>query len=154
MPPSLTDLLALDRIGVGVHAADKTDLIEQALQRVQGHPAVLDAEALREAVWARERTLSTGVGLGLALPHARTAAVAETVCALLTTAHPVPYEAHDGKPVSLVFLLAGPEGERGAHVRLLGRISRLLSDAAFRQQLLDAPDATAALALIEAAERE
>ena len=98
--------------------------------------------------------MSTGVGMGLALPHARSAAVNDTVAAFATTANGVPFSAHDGQPVSMIFLLVGPEGERSRHIRLLGRISRLMNRDAFRQRLLDATTPDEALTLFRDAEAE
>ena len=102
--------------------------------------------------FGREALMSTGVGKGLALPHARTAAVRETVAAFAVTAEPVDYHALDGQAVRLVFLLCGPEGERGSHITLLSRVSRLMNDDAFRARLQDAPDAATVLAAFREAE--
>ena len=71
----LKDLLHIDNIAVGVSAADKADLINQIANLVSGHPDVLNPEEVIEAVLERESVMSTGVGKGLALPHAKTTAV-------------------------------------------------------------------------------
>jgi len=78
--------------------------------------------------------------------------VTETVAALAITREPVPFDAHDGEPVRLLFLLVGPEQARGRHIRLLGRISRLMNQDSFRQRLLAATSSDEALALFRDAD--
>ncbi|MFN3596783.1 MAG: PTS sugar transporter subunit IIA [Rubricoccaceae bacterium] len=149
---SLASVLAPARVRVGLHAADKDDLLRAMVALVDDAPAVRDAARLLEDVRARETLMSTGVGHGLALPHARTPAVVETVAAFATLAEPVAYDALDGEPVRLVLLLAGPEADRRDHVRLLGRVSRLLASADMLAALAAAPDADAVYALFREAE--
>ena len=151
---SVTDLLAPDRVRVGLAVEGKEEAIEAVVGLLQGARAVRDLGRVRDAVLAREAVMSTGVGKGLALPHARTDAVTDTVAALVTTDRPVAYHALDGQPVRLVFLLVGPEEERSQHVRLLSRISRLMNRDAFRQRLLQAPDAAAVLAAFREGEAQ
>lgn len=149
---ALSDLLAPDRIRVRLAASTKPEILGQMAALVASAPAVLDARQLAADVEAREAEMSTGVGGGLALPHARTPAVEQTVAAFATLAAPVDYDALDGAPVRLVLLLAGPEGDRARHVRLLGRVSLVLSDAAVRDRLLAAGSPEDVLAVIREAE--
>jgi mannitol/fructose-specific phosphotransferase system IIA component (Ntr-type) len=151
-PPTLSDLLAPDRVRVRLPAATKGEVLDQMVALVAAAPAVRDADQLGADVRAREAEMSTGVGAGLALPHARTPAVARTVAAFATLAGPVDYDALDGAPVQLVLLLAGPEGDRAAHVRLLGRVSLLLADEAVRARLLAADAPAGVLGAIREAE--
>ena len=138
--PSLTlsSLLVPERVRVGLPVETKEEVIDALVALAATSPGVADAAHLREAVGERERRMSTGVGQGLALPHARTSAVTETVAAFATLARPVPYGSLDGEPVRLVLLLAGPEGERGRHVRILSRVSLVMSDDGVRQRLVEA----------------
>lgn len=138
MAAPLTSLLHPDRIRVGFRAVSKTDLLRQVVDLVASAEGVEDPVRVLRAVQAREAQLSTGVGQGLAFPHARTSAVQDTVAAFVTLAAPVEFEALDGAPVRLVLLLAGPEGDRGAHVRLLSRVSRVLAQHQTREALLAA----------------
>lgn len=136
--PRLTDLLAPDRVGVRIPVENRAEAVDAAVALVAGCPAVLDPARLAADVAAREAAMSTGVGQGLALPHARTPAVTATVATLCTLATPVDWSAHDGAPVDLVLLFAGPEGERAGHVHLLAHVSLVLSDAAVRRRLAEA----------------
>ncbi|MDX1419177.1 MAG: PTS sugar transporter subunit IIA [Rubricoccaceae bacterium] len=151
---SVASLLAPERVRVGLPVTDKDGAIEAVVALLDGAPAVRDLGRVREAVLAREAVMSTGVGKGLALPHARTDAVSNTVAAFAVTSEPVSYGALDGQPVRLVFLLVGPEDERSTHVRLLSRISRLMNRDAFRDRLLQAADADAVLAAFREGEED
>jgi PTS system fructose-specific IIA component len=151
---SISDLLSPETVRVGMPGTEKDEVINAVVDLLDGHPAVEDLEAVRHDVFEREAQMSTGVGLGLALPHARTTAVTETVAALAITKEPVPFEAHDGEPVRLLFLLVGPEQARGRHIRLLGRVSRLMNHDPFRRQLLAATTTDEALALFRDADAE
>lgn len=149
---SLADLLASDRVGVCLEAADKADVLDRLLALVATAEAVVDPDRLGADVRAREAQMSTGVGQGLALPHARTSAVSETVAAFATIDPPVDFDSLDGEPVRLAFLLAGPEADRARHLRLLSRVSRLMSDPALRQRLYDASEPADVLNAIRDAE--
>ncbi len=119
---------------MGLVAASKMDLLQQMVALVTDDRA----DDVLEAVLTRERVISTGVGQGFALPHARTSAVGDTRASLAILADPVDYDALDEMPVRIVLLMAGPEAARGTHLRLLSRISRVMADSGMRQGLLDA----------------
>ena len=150
--PRLADLLVPSRVAVRVPAGSRAAVLDAALALLADCPAVLDPARLAADVEAREALMSTGVGEGLALPHARTPAVASTVAAVCTLAEPVDWDAHDGEPVDLVLLFAGPEAERAAHVRLLAHVSRVLADADARRQIAAAETPESLVAAVAAAE--
>jgi nitrogen PTS system EIIA component len=91
-----------------------------------------------EAVEEREAVLSTGIGFGVAIPHARSPAVRELslVCGVSQT--PVPFDSIDGEPVRLFFLIVGPESSAGQHVKVLSRIARLVRRENLRKRLCEA----------------
>ena len=91
-------------------------------------------EALK-AVLKREQVMSTGIGGGVAIPHAQSPAVKRLAVGLIRPEQPIDFEAIDGRPVNLVFMILGPE-ERGGFVRVLARISRLLYDGELQSRLL------------------
>ena len=148
---TLVSLLAPERIRVGLVAESKDDLLQSLVELAASHESVQDPDRVLRDVRAREAKLSTGVGSGLALPHARTV-VDESLCALATLRQPVDFEALDGEPVHLVLLLVGPEADRSAHLHLLGRISRVLSDPEVHRALAAAATPDEALGAIRAAE--
>jgi len=91
---------------------------------------------VKEAIFERERIMSTGVGNGFAIPHGKTDAVSDIVAAFAVTAQPIDYQSLDEKPVRLVFLLVGKDNMVGPHIKLLSRISRLMNKEEFRTRLL------------------
>jgi PTS system fructose-specific IIA component len=151
---SIAHLLTPETVRVKMPGGTKDDVLNAVIDLLEGAEGVVDLAQVRRDVFAREQQMSTGVGMGLALPHARTSAVADTVAAFATTADGVPFAAHDGQPVSMIFLLVGLEGERSRHIRLLGRISRLMNRDAFRQRLLAATTSAEALTLFRDADAE
>ena len=150
--PAATLAPLLRHVEVGLRAATQAEVLDALVSRVADAPEVRDAERLRADVAAREARMSTGVGDGLALPHARTSAVTGTVAALATLAEPLDWGALDGEPVTLVLLLAGPEADRAAHVRLLAHVSRVLSPTTVRVELAAAATADDLRAAVAAAE--
>jgi mannitol/fructose-specific phosphotransferase system IIA component (Ntr-type) len=143
---SVAELLRPRAVRVGLPGGTKEDVLNAVIDLLAGAPEVGDLERVRADVWAREEQMSTGVGKGLALPHARTGAVRETVLAFATAAEPVAFDAIDRQPVQLLLLIVGPEEARSRHIQLLGRVSRLMNNAAFRERLLGAAGAEDVLA--------
>lgn len=150
--PPVSPLLPAERILVGLDVATKGEVIAALVRAVAGTEAVVDAARLERDVLAREATMSTGVGHGIALPHARSGAAAATVAALATLRRPVDFASFDGEPVEIAVLLAGPEGERGGHVRVLSRLSVLLADSALRRRLRAAETSAEVVAALREAE--
>lgn len=131
----LTELLTADRVRIPLGGRTKDDLLRElvALATAGEEPAVV--EAVLAAVREREGILSTGIGDGVAVPHGKTAALTELRMAAGAVASPVDFDALDGAPVHLFFLLVGPESAAGGHVRALSRIARLLRREPLRAQL-------------------
>ncbi len=153
LTPPIHELLTPATIQVGLPGSTKTEALHNLVSLFIGHPSVADLEALENAVLAREAMLSTGVGFGLGLPHAKTTAVRETLAAFAVTASPLPFDAIDGEPVRLLFLLIGPPTNNSQHIRILARLSRLMNHADLRAQLLEAPDVATVLAILADAEQ-
>lgn len=95
-------------------------------------------EDVLAAVEERERALSTGIGFGVAIPHGKSPTMRELGMVCGVTRTPIHYDAVDGVPVRLLFMLAGPESSAGVHVKVLSRIARLVRREAIRQRLFDA----------------
>lgn len=109
-------------------------------------------EEVMAALRARESVLSTGIGGGVAIPHAKTPLVGELLMAAGVAADPVDYDSLDGEPADLFFLLLGPETAASTHVRALGRISRLLRREPLREALRQADDREAFLRVVAESE--
>lgn len=148
----LTDLLSLDRVRIPLRARTKDDLLAELVAVVsQGLPASAAGRVLA-AVREREQVLSTGIGQAVAIPHGKTAVVDQLRIAAGVTTDPVDFDALDGEPVRLCFMLVGPESAAGAHVKALSRISRVLRRAPLRDALLAAATPAEFLRLVRDSE--
>ena len=140
MPTATTadihQLLRPSTVRIGLDGGTKDDVIRGLVDLLEGHDAITNIDAVRDAVFEREQVMSTGVGKMLGLPHAKTGAARSTVAAFATTAEPIDFGAIDDEPVRLLFLLVGPEDDKSRHIKILGRISRLVSRDPIRERLL------------------
>jgi fructose-specific phosphotransferase system IIA component len=132
----ICEVLTEELVRTGLPSKSKKDVIDAMVDLVAKSPKVRDAEKVRTAIFDREKIMSTGVGNGFAIPHGKTDAVTDIVAAFAVTAEPIDYEALDERPVRLVFLLVGRDNLVGPHIKLLSRISRLMSREEFRKKLL------------------
>jgi mannitol/fructose-specific phosphotransferase system IIA component (Ntr-type) len=149
----LTELLTPDRIRVPIAAVDKPGVLRE-LTQLLAERAGTAVEPLLTAVTERERVLSTGIGHGIAIPHAKSPLVADLALVGGSAPAGIPFEALDGEPVRLFFLLIGPDSAAGLHVKALSRIARLVRRESVRDALLAAktPEAFHQV-LVEAEER-
>lgn len=134
----LSELLNPERIKIPLVATSKDELLAELVAVIGPSEPVTDPDAVLRAVREREEVLSTGIGHGVAIPHGKSSGVRQLVLAAGVTAEAVDFEALDGQPVRLFFLLVGPESAAGEHVKALSRVSRLLRRDSFRQRLVDA----------------
>lgn len=133
----LTEFLTPDRVLVPLSARDKSGVIAELTRHLIDRSGGSFAEVLG-AVEEREAVLSTGIGFGVAIPHARSSAVSQLALVCGVTPEPVPYDSIDGEPVRLFFLIVGPEASAGQHVKILSRIARLVRRENLRDRLCDA----------------
>jgi len=115
---------------------DKTEIINELIDLYSDNKKVNDIEKVRAAVLDREKIMSTGVGKGFAIPHGKSDAVNDVIAAFGKTNRDIEYEALDGNPVHLIFLLIGREDTVSKHIKLLSRISRMMNKDDFREKLL------------------
>jgi nitrogen PTS system EIIA component len=148
----LSDLLISQRVRVPLISQSKDDVLRELVQLAMPSAGSDALESTVAAVRDRERLLSTGIGSGIAIPHGRTNEVGTTILAAGVAPMPIDFDALDGQPVSLFFLLLGPESAAGAHVRALGRISRILRHETVRERLTNATSANAFLEQLMVAE--
>jgi len=134
--------------------ADKDAVITELVDTLSENGLLQDRETVLEAVFTRERTRSTGIGSGIAIPHGKCGAVKELVMALGITGKPLEFESVDGKPVSIVILLVSPADQTGPHIQALARISRLMLDEEFKAALEKASSSQAAYELISDRENQ
>jgi PTS system fructose-specific IIC component len=132
----ISEILEEKLVVTNLQGNSKEDIINAMVNLVGHSNKVIDKERVRNAIFEREKIMSTGVGNGFAIPHGKTDAVSEIVAAFGITAEPINYQSLDEKPVRLVFLLVGRDNLVGPHIKLLSRISRLMNKEEFRNKLL------------------
>jgi nitrogen PTS system EIIA component len=148
----LTELLDADHVKVPLNSRTKDDVLRELVElALTGRDAAL-VEPVLTAVREREALLSTGIGEGVAIPHGKTPCVDQLVMAAGVTPVPVDFDALDGHPVQIFFLLVGPESASGAHVKALSRISRLLRRQTLRAELRDSESPEGFMAIVRASE--
>jgi fructose-specific phosphotransferase system IIA component len=134
----LTDLLGPERIKIPLVSSTKDEILEELVEVVGRQGSIRDLSEVLRAVREREEVLSTGIGSGVAIPHGKSAGITDLSLVAGVTPGGIDFEALDGKPVNLFFLLVGPETAAGQHVKALSRISRLLRRDSFRVRLTQA----------------
>lgn len=138
----LSVILPADQVLVAVDATSKKRAFEEAgllFETLHG----LNRALVTDSLFARERLGSTGLGHGVAIPHGRIKGLKAPVGAFVRLANGVPFDAPDGKPVGLIFVLLVPEAANEHHLQLLSELAQMFSDREFREQLAAVSDAPA-----------
>ena len=148
----IVDLLKKESIDLQAVVADKGAAIDHLVSLMNKGGNVTDLEGYRKAVLAREAEGSTGIGEGIAIPHAKTDAVSAPGLASMIVRSGVEYESLDDEPAFLFFLIAAPAGGANVHLEVLSRLSRMLMDDEFREKLMNAKTADEYLAVIDETE--
>jgi mannitol/fructose-specific phosphotransferase system IIA component (Ntr-type) len=148
----LTELLTPERIKIPLVSTRKDEILGELVEVIGKSTSSRNLDEILRAVREREEVLSTGIGSGVAIPHGKSAAISELVLVAGVMPEGIDFEALDGRPVSLFFLLVGPEAAAGQHVKALSRISRLLRRDAFRIRLMEAATPTEFYSIIAEAE--
>ena len=148
----ITDLLKPEAVAIGASASTRDEVIDQLVALHVAAGNVTDATAYKAGVLAREAEFSTAVGEGIAIPHAKVAAVAQAGLAAMTVPAGVDWNAPDEKPCDLVFMIAAPEGKNDLHLEMLAKLSALLMHEDFAAKLRAAKTPEEFLAAIDAAE--
>ena len=137
----LTEILKPQNIKIPLEAKVKTEAIGELVELLSANGDLTDPKKVLEAVLDREATRTTGIGNGLAIPHGKCTGTDHLVMAIGRPATPIDFQAIDGRPVTLIWLLSSPPDKTGPHIHALARISRLMTIDRFRQSLVAAKDA-------------
>ena len=138
----IAKILPVENVVVGLEASSKKRVFEQAGILFENRHG-LARSLVYDALFAREKLGSTGLGQGNAIPHGRSKGLKDVRAAFQRLATPVQFDAPDGKPVEYVFILLVPEAATEHHLQLLSELAQMFSDKAFRERLANAPDAAA-----------
>ena len=131
----LTEILKPTHIKVPLAAATKTDAITELVGLLNQTGDLTDAKKVLDAVLDREATRTTGIGNGLAIPHGKTNGTDHLVMAVGKPTTPIDFQAIDGRPVNLIWLVTSPPDKTGPHIHALARITKLMAIDKFRQSL-------------------
>ena len=134
----LTEILKPENIKVPLVSTVKAEAIGELVQLLAANGEVTDAKKVLDAVLERETTRTTGIGNGLAIPHGKCTGTDHLVMAIGRPQTPIDFQAIDGRPVNLIWLLTSPPDKTGPHIHALARISRLMTIDRFRQSLNEA----------------
>lgn len=145
----ISELLTDELINLNLSSKNKEGVFEELADMVHRAKKVSDRDAFLRSLMKRENLESTGIGKGLAIPHARTDTVDGVVMAFARSEHGVDFQSLDSKPAHLIFLIASPEREKSVYIKVLARTSRLLRNDKFRQQLMKASSPKEVIQLIE-----
>jgi PTS system nitrogen regulatory IIA component len=140
MPVDLDRILCPECSRHDLGATSKKRALEMASEVLSGQYPELDAGDLFDALMARERLGSTAVGEGVAIPHCRLAGCEQPMAALLHLQEPVEFDAPDGAPVDLLFVLVVPREENETHLKILATAAAALNDPDYRRALREASD--------------
>lgn len=135
----ILDTLKKDAITAELNATDKKEVLEE-LTAPLAEASGVDHEEMVRVLLERERLGSTGIGGGIAIPHGKLKSLESLLMGFGRSRKGVDFEAMDGKPAHLFFLLLAPEDSTGAHLKMLARISRLLKNIVFKERLMNAAD--------------
>ena len=150
----ITDLLSKDGIELNVTAKDKNDIIDKMTKLMLKTGRITDLNAYKGLVLKREEEGSTGVGEGIAIPHGKGECVTEPGLVAMVVPAGVEYDALDGKPVNLLFMIAAPNTSDNVHLDVLSRLSTMLMDTEFKNKLISAKSKTEFLNIINETENE
>ena len=150
----LTQILQPSCVKVPLDAKDKESAINELVDILGQNGQLSDKNAVLNAVLTREKTRSTGIGSGIAIPHGKCKAVKELVMSMGIAAEPINFDSVDGKAVSIIILLVSPLDQTGPHIQALARISKLMLDEKFKQKLEETTSTEEAYELLKKKERE
>ena len=149
----LLDILSIQSAIVDLKGETKEHIITELVDSLEIGKVISDRDKVLGAVLEREKIMSTGIGDGIAIPHGKSEAVIKLAAALGTQRRGVDFEALDGEPAYVFFLLVSPANVSGPHIKALARISRLLKNDHFKKRLVDAPSTEEIISVIESEEK-
>jgi fructose-specific phosphotransferase system IIA component len=146
---ALIDLVVEEIIKVPLQAVDKPDVLRELVQILKDAGEIDDFDAVLTAIRKREDEMSTGLEDGIAVPHSKTAAVTSLKCAIGIAPQGIDFNALDGQPSKLFFLLLAPPDKSGPHVEALAEIAKLAKSKAFLKALVNADNAKEVVELLK-----
>lgn len=150
---TIRDLLAAESINLNGTPAGKTEALNQCIDLMAKSGKISDVEKYRKGVFAREEEGTTGIGMGIAIPHCKSDAVTKAGLAAMVVKDGVDFESLDGTPAKIIFLIAAPNTEDNVHLQVLSKLSVMLMDEQFTNSLINAGSVDEFLNIIDSAEK-
>jgi fructose PTS system EIIBC or EIIC component len=150
---TIRDLLAAESINLNGTPAGKTEALNQCIDLMEKSGKIADVEKYRKGVFAREEEGTTGIGMGIAIPHCKSDAVTKAGLAAMVVKDGVDFESLDGTPAKIIFLIAAPNTEDNVHLQVLSKLSVMLMDEQFTNSLINAGSVDEFLNIIDSAEK-
>lgn len=150
---TIRDLLAAESINLNGTPAGKTEALNQCIDLMAKSGKIADVEKYRKGVFAREEEGTTGIGMGIAIPHCKSDAVTKAGLAAMVVKDGVEFESLDGTPAKIIFLIAAPNTEDNVHLQVLSKLSVMLMDEQFTNSLINAGSVDEFLNIIDSAEK-
>lgn len=150
---TIRDLLAAESINLNGTPAGKTEALNQCIDLMAKSGKIADMEKYRKGVFAREEEGTTGIGMGIAIPHCKSDAVTKAGLAAMVVKDGVDFESLDGTPAKIIFLIAAPNTEDNVHLQVLSKLSVMLMDEQFTNSLINADSVDEFLNIIDSAEK-
>ena len=150
---TIRDLLAAESINLNGTPAGKTEALNQCIDLMAKSGKIADVEKYRKGVFAREEEGTTGIGMGIAIPHCKSYAVTKAGLAAMVVKDGVDFESLDGTPAKIIFLIAAPNTEDNVHLQVLSKLSVMLMDEQFTNSLINAGSVDEFLNIIDSAEK-
>lgn len=150
---TIRDLLAAESINLNGTPAGKTEALNQCIDLMAKSGKIADVETYRKGVFAREEEGTTGIGMGIAIPHCKSDAVTKAGLAAMVVKDGVDFESLDGTPAKIIFLIAAPNTEDNVHLQVLSKLSVMLMDEQFTNSLINAGSVDEFLNIIDSAEK-
>lgn len=150
---TIRDLLAAESINLNGTPAGKTEALNQCIDLMAKSGKIADVEKYRKGVFAREEEGTTGIGMGIAIPHCKSDAVTKAGLAAMVVKDGVDFESLDGTPAKIIFLIAAPNTEDNVHLQVLSKLSVMLMDEQFTNSLINAGSVDEFLNIIDSAEK-
>ena len=150
---TIRDLLAAESINLNGTPVGKTEALNQCIDLMAKSGKIADVETYRKGVFAREEEGTTGIGMGIAIPHCKSDAVTKAGLAAMVVKDGVDFESLDGTPAKIIFLIAAPNTEDNVHLQVLSKLSVMLMDEQFTNSLINAGSVDEFLNIIDSAEK-
>ncbi len=145
----IISFMSEDSVIVDMKKSEKKEALKELLNLLEKNGHVSNSEEILDSIMDREKLGSTGIGQGIAVPHAKTDSITELVGAIGISKQGVAFDSLDGEPVHIIFLILAPNNSIGLHLKALAKIARLLKDKTFRNALRNATNPAEVIKVIK-----